>query len=384
MTETTVSPFEELSLESLRRRRSVKWRMYDPDVLPLWVAEMDTPLAPPIQSALNDAVALGDTGYAIEGDLPAAFVGFAARRYGWTVDGEAPRLVADVMTGVRIALGACTDVGDRVVISTPVYPPFFEALHALDRVIVSSPLAYDVEAGHSLDLDRLERDFADGASAYLLCHPHNPTGIVFDRAGLAAIADLAERYGVTVIADEIHAPLTDPAIRHVPFASLDHPVAAASFTCVAASKAWNLPGLKAALLVPGSLADTSAFPEELWAGAGLFGVIAAEAAFREGEEWLDLIRAGIVERKRLLSELLADRLPDARYREPAGTYLAWIDMRAYGMDDPATFLAERGRVALYSGTKFGSEGAGFVRLNLATSKSIIIEAVDRMAAVLKS
>lgn len=382
MTDDDTSPFEELSLDQLRRRRSVKWRMYAPDVLPLWVAEMDTPLAPPIRRALESALALGDTGYAYTGGFAAAFAGFAGRRYGWTVDPEAPVLVADVMTGVKAALDVVTKPGDGVVLSTPVYPPFYAALHSLEREIVASPLAETAD-GPALDLNRLERAFASGATAYLMCNPHNPAGFVSSRTELLAIADLAERYGVAVVSDEIHAPLAAPGEIHVPFASLDHPAAARSYTAVAASKAWNLPGLKAALLVPGPDADTSAFDEELWVGSGLFGVIAGEAAFNDGESWLDRVRDGIVERGRLLGDLLAEHLPAARYTPPRGTYLAWIDLRAYAADgEPADRVLAEGRIALYAGPKFGPEGAGFARFNLATSKAVITEAVHTMGRVL--
>ncbi|MGH8794325.1 MAG: MalY/PatB family protein [Stackebrandtia sp.] len=382
MTDACESPFEELSLDRLRRRTSAKWRWYAPDVLPLWVAEMDTPLAPSVARALRDAVDLGDTGYALDGDFPSAFAGFARRRYDWDVPQTAPRLTADVMTGLAAALEAVTDPGDAVVISTPIYPPFYTCLERLKLRAVSSPLRHTPD-GFGLDLNRLERDFASGARAYLMCNPHNPCGLALTREELEAVAALADRHDVTVVSDEIHAPLTVPGRAHIPFASLDSPSAARSFTAVAASKAWNLPGLKAALLVPGAEADVSALPDDMWVGAGLFGVLAGQAAFSEGEEWLDSVRDGIDERRKLLAELLAAQLPRVRYTPPQATYLAWLDFRDCGLDgDPAEVLCERGRVALYSGPRFGPEGTGFARLNLATSRDVIAEAVRRMAKVI--
>ncbi|HZE37912.1 MAG TPA: aminotransferase class I/II-fold pyridoxal phosphate-dependent enzyme [Stackebrandtia sp.] len=374
------SPLEELTLDELRRRRSVKWRAYDPDVLPLWVAEMDTPLAPPIRDALATAVALGDTGYANSDGLPSAFAGFAKRRWNWDVDPASVLLCPDVAAGALAALGAIVQPGETVVINTPVYPPFFAWIRQHGLKVAPSPLRRTV-FGYELDLDRLESDFAAGPAAYLLCNPHNPCGVVYEREDLLAIAELAHRYDVRVIADEIHAPLTAPGVPHVPFASLDTEASARGFTMVAASKAWNLAGLKAAMLLPGPEADVPRLEEDYAENAGLFGVIASQAAYDHGEEWLDALRRGIADNARLLGDLLFEELTDVGYHEPRGTYLTWLDFTAYDLgDDPAEFLAETGRVALTPGTMFGEEGKGHARLNLATSPEILTEAVYRMAA----
>lgn len=376
------SPFETLGIGQLRERRNLKWSSDEPDVLPLWVAEMDAPLAPPITEALAAAVRRGDTGYAVPGGLPAAFADFALRRYGWRPETTAIGLAGDVMSGVEAALTRLTVPGDTVIVSTPVYPPFFIRIGRLGRKVVSSPLRYD-GSGYRLDLDRLEWGFATGAKIYLLCNPHNPTGLVFSREELTAIGELADRYGVTVVSDEIHAPLTKPGVRHVPFATIPAESASRGYSAHAASKAWNLPGLKTALLVAGPTADRSILDHELSSGAGILGAIAAEAAFTEGEAWLDEVRAGIDQRAGLLAGLLAKRLPEVGYRPPAGTYLAWLDFRAYHAgDDPALTLRHRARVSLYSGPDFGDEGRGFARLTLATSRSILTEAVDRLCRVL--
>lgn len=374
-----IDPLANLKLSELRERTSVKWRMYPPDVLPVFVAEMDADLAPPVASALKVAVERGDTGYPHPGRLPEAFAGFAAERYGWRVDVGAPVLVADVMVGLVAALEAVTEPGDGVVISTPVYPPFFRTLRGMGRRIVSSPLAYDKAAGFSLDLDRLEADFAAGVSAYLLCNPHNPAGLAFSEGELLAIAGLADRYGVRVVCDEIHAPLTMPGVRHVPFGSLDADAAARSFTAVSASKAWNLAGLKAALLVPGPEAEVSGLDPELPDHAGLFGVLASVAAFEEGGVWLDGLRESLSRNGELVAGLMAERLPGVGFVAPRATYLSFLDFRDLGLGvDPAELLLERGRVALVSGPTFGVEGEGFARLNLATSGEILAEAVDRI------
>ncbi|WP_245966649.1 MalY/PatB family protein [Sphaerisporangium album] len=377
-------PLSAYTLDQLRERRSSKWREYPPDVLPVWVAEMDTPLAEPIAAALAEAIRQGDTGYAATGGLPEAFAGFAARRFGWRPDPAAMRLVPDVMAGIVEVLHLVTEPGDRVVVNTPAYPPYFYWLPRIGRPIVENPLVL-TPAGYRLDLAALERDFAAGASAFLLCNPHNPTGLVFGEDDLLAVAGLAGRYGVRVVSDEIHAPLVYPGARHVPFGSLDATAGARSITLASASKAWNLAGLKAALAVPGAEAhaDVARIAPEVADGAGLLGVIASEVAFASGEPWLEELLADLAANRALLGELLAERLPEAGYQPPQATYLAWLDLRALGLgDDPADWLRRRGDVALYPGPKFGAPGRGFARFNFATSPGRVADAVGRMAASL--
>ena len=381
------SPLTELTLDDLRRRRSAKWREYPDDVLPLWLAEMDTPLAPPIRQALAEAVEMGDTGYAAPGDLRAAFSEFARSRFGWAVDPAWVTVIPDVMTGVGALLDLVTAPGDGVVITTPVYPPFFARLSMAGRRIVEAPLAWSYSAGYSLDLDRLATAFAEpSVTACLLSNPHNPTGLVFSRAELLGITSLAERHGVRLLADEIHAPLVYPGAVHTPLLALAPSSEAAARACAlfSASKAWNLPGLKAALLVAGPAAELDISRELLW-GTGLLGVIASSVAFSAGGPWLDSLLAGLDANRMLLASLLASSLPEVGYRPPASTYLAWLDCRTLGLgDDPAAVLLERGRLALSSGPAFGAPGNGFVRLNFATSPSILREAVARFASVVTS
>jgi cysteine-S-conjugate beta-lyase len=380
-----VSPLTELSLADLRRRRSLKWRRYPEDVLPLWVAEMDVPLAPPVRSALADAVELGDTGYAHLDGLADAFVDFAARRFGWAPDPALIRLVPDVMHGIVEVLAVLTAPGDGVLVNTPVYPPFFSFLALAGRRVVESPLALTAD-GYRLDLDRLATDLArPEVHVYLLCNPHNPTGLVLSATELAAVAALAAEYGVRVLVDEIHAPLTYPGVGFVPYLSLPEPGPAVVFT--SASKAWNLAGLKAALAVagPAGAADLDRLPAEVAFGAGLFGVIAAQAAFRHGTPWLDALLAGLDANRRLLGELIAAQLPEVGYHPPDATYLAWLDCTRLGLgDDPSEAFCEHGRVAVNAGPTFGAPGRGYVRVNFATRPDLLVEGVDRLARTVRA
>jgi cystathionine beta-lyase len=375
----TLEAFEALSLDELRRRRSEKWRRYPADVLPAWVAEMDFPLPPPVRAVLLEAVERDDCGYANAGELPAAFVGFAASRFGWTVDAARVRLVADVMSGVAEALRALTDPGDRVVVNPPVYAPFFTMTREVEREVAEAPLGAD----RHLDLDALERAFAAGARAFLLCNPHNPTGTVFTRDELEAVAALSAQHDVLVVSDEVHAPMTMPGAAHTPFLSLGGDAAERGIAIVSASKTWNIAGLKCALLVVGSDrmdAELARVPPHVRYHTGHLGVLASVAAFRDGAGWLESLVVHLDANRRRLSELLHELLPAVRYQPPQAGYLAWLDCRGLGLgDDPAAAFLERGRVALSSGPTFGEQGRGFARLNFGTSSELLAEAVRRMA-----
>jgi cysteine-S-conjugate beta-lyase len=371
-------PLEQLSLEELRGRTSVKWRAYDPDVLPMWVAEMDVPLAPAVVAALTDAVTRGDTGYACGPEYAEAFADVAASRWGWTFSPEHTELVPDVMLGVVEVLKLVTRPGHGVVVNTPVYPPFYWFIEHLDRQVIEAPL----DAEHRIDLEVLEATFArEDVTAFLLCNPHNPTGTVHTGDELRVVAALADRHGVRVVSDEIHAPLVLAGTPFVPYLSL--PEARSGFALLSASKAWNLAGAKAALAVAGerALPDLARLPDEVGHGASHLGVLAHTAALRGGLAWLDALLVGLERNRRLLSALLGSALPEVRYRPGEATYLAWLDVRGLGLgDDPAAVFRERGRVALSSGRDFGSGGAGHVRLNLGTSPALLEEGIRRMVA----
>lgn len=379
------NPLRGLTLEQLRRRTSMKWRTYPQDVLPLWVAEMDVPLAEPVAQAVRDAVALGDTGYPAGTAYAEALAGFARTRWSW--DGlavERTAIVPDVMLGIVEMLKLVSGPGDPVVVNSPVYPPFYQFVGNMDRQVVEAELGADGRIDFEI-LEDVFRRVRRGAArpAYLLCSPHNPTGAVHSAEELADVAALARTYGVRVVADEIHAPLIAAGATFVPYLSV--PGAGSGLSLMSASKAWNLAGLKAAVAVAGPDAadDLARLPEEVGHGPSHVGVIAHTAALRDGGAWLDALLTGLDDNRRLLAGLLAEALPAVRYAPAQATYLAWLDCRALDLPgDPADVFLERGRVALNSGVPFGTGGAGFVRLNLATSPELITEAVRRMAAAL--
>jgi cystathionine beta-lyase len=371
-------------LSRLRERRSVKWRLYDPDILPLWVAEMDVVPAEPIQRAVADAMQLGDTGYPWAADYAEALASFAAERWSWTPDPSTMQIVPDVMLGVVEVLKLLTGPGDAVVVNSPVYPPFFDFVTHLGRRVVEAPLdpAGRIDLG-SLEL-ALTQATRDGArAAYLLCNPQNPTGAVHTPEELTAALELATAFDVRVVADEIHAPVVPTGATFTSVASL--PAGSRAISVMSASKAFNLAGLQAAMAVPGpeAVADLARMPEEVSHGASHLGVIAHRAAYLEGGAWLDALLVGLADNRRLLATLLAEQLPEVGYRVPEGTFLAWLDFSALGLGpDPAAVLRERARVALHPGPGFGHGGNGHARLNFGTSPGIVREAVRRIAAAL--
>ena len=379
-------PFDDVSLELLKRRRSAKWATYPPDVLPAWVAETDFALALPIRETLLEAVSRDDTGYLEASRLGAAFASFAAARFDWEVDPARVMLVPDVMSAVAELLRLLLADGEGYVITPPVYPPFFTVAAEIGRRVVEAPL-HGADGGWRLDLEALESAFAGGARAFLLCHPHNPTGCSYTREELEAVSAIAAEYGATVISDEVHGPMTMPGIRHVPYVSLGEEAAAHGVVISSASKAFNVAGLKCAVIVSGSDEMherlVSGLPKHLPYHTGHFGVLAALAAFEHGGEWLDALVTHLDRNRQALTELLGEHLPQVGYAEPEAGYLAWLDCRELGLgDDPAEVFLERGRVALSPGPAFGEPGRGFARLNIGTSRALVEEAVSRMASAL--
>ncbi len=378
------TPFDQLDLQRLRARTSAKWRYYDEDVLPVWVAEMDAAAAPEIVAAVTAALAEGDTGYPNPQHLYAeAINAFANDRWNWSFDTANTHQVTDVLTGVMEVIRGVAPEG-AIVVTTPVYPPFFSIAEALDRKVVHAPLGPEGR----IDLASLDRAFAEAAAmggrpTLILSNPHNPSGVVHTREELAGVAALARNHGALVVADEIHAPLALPGSQFVPYLSV--PNSEQDFAVFSASKGWNLAGFKAALVVPGSTApDVTAALHRPGNHAGHIAVIAHTAAFNNARPWLDAALAGIDANRKALPGLIAKYVPGATCRLPEGTYLAWIDCTALGLgDDPAKAFHEKGRVALNSGIPFGPGGEGHVRINLATSPEILEEAVKRMGDALQ-
>lgn len=351
----------------------------------MFVAETDFALAEPITAALRTAVEIGDTGYTPpQPGIAEAFVSYAERRWDWTVETRRLRWTGDVMMGVVELLRATVPAGSRVVVNPPVYPPFFDTVREAGAIVEEVPLVDD-GSGWRLDLAGIEAAFASGARALLLCSPHNPTGTVHSPAVLAELAEIAARHGAVVISDEIHGSLAADATPFTPFLAASPLASSVGFVVTSASKAYNLAGLKCAVMVAGDDAHADVLrglPWEVEWRTGLFGALANIAAYApESDAWLDGLRSRLDLNRRLLDELLAEHLPAARYRLPDAGFLAWIDVSAYGWgDDPAPAILDGARVALHHGPYFGSAGRGHVRLNFGCGEDVLREALARIGA----
>ncbi|MFT4163985.1 MAG: aminotransferase class I/II-fold pyridoxal phosphate-dependent enzyme [Microlunatus sp.] len=378
------NPFARHTFADLVGRRTLKWQAYPPDVIPLWVAEMDTDLAEPVRDAVVEAVRRGEVGYPSGRAYPEALARFAGELWDWTIDPDTLRHTTDVITGMTHVAELVTPPDGVLVIATPIYPPFLALPEITRRAVRHVSLT---EAGR-LDLEALAAGFAavraEGRQpTLLLSNPHNPTGVAHTRAELTTLAAIAAEYGVRVISDEIHAPLVYPGAVFTPYLSV--PGTERAYALHSASKTFNLPGLKAGLIVPGTDAIgelTEGLPTMVDMSASTMGILAHAVALNEGRDWLAAHLSGLTANRAVLADLLAEQLPEVRWREPEATYLAWLDCRALGLgDDPAEAFLERGRVALNSGPRFGPGGEGHVRLNFATAPSTLAEAVSRMQAV---
>jgi cystathionine beta-lyase len=374
----------DVDLARLRARRTVKWSLHGPDVLAAWVAEMDFDVAPGVRAALLAAVAREDFGYVAADltDLTTACSDFLLARHGWSVPPARVFPVADVLTGIAGALDAFVPAGAAVVIPTPAYPPFFEIVELTGRPVVAAPLV--ATGGRAtLDLDAIAGALAGSAVAVLLCNPHNPTGRVFTRDELAALAAVVDRHGARVVADEVHAPLVYPGTEHVPYATVSDAAAAHSVTVTSASKAFNLAGLKCAQVIATNHDDA-----RRWRGLRVFevagpmplGIAASVAAYRDGGDWLDALVVYLDGNRRRLGELLAAELPGVGYVAPEATFLAWLDCTALGIGDPARFFLDQASVAVSDGPPFGPGCEQRIRLNFGTSSALLDRVVTAMGA----
>lgn len=377
----------DLTDDEARAALVLKWGMTDPGVIPAWVAEMDYALADVVTHAVVEAVQRGQTSYpAFEtgGELGRAYAGWAARQFDQSVDPERVLPVVDVTAGMRIALDLLSEDAP-VVMPVPAYSPQLEIAAITGRARVD--LVVDVEDDRAgIDLDALDAAFADGARTLILTQPHNPWGHVFTRAELEGIRDVATKHGARVISDEIHAPLVLPGAEHVSYLALegtaDHAV-----SLVAASKAFNTAGLKCAQIVTGDdetrdrLFGAPMARNDSWS---TLGVVASIAAYDHGDAWLAALIERLDQQRTLLGQLLAEHLPLARMRPLEATYLAWLDLRAYGHDDPAAVCLDRGRVRVAPGHDYHPGSGGHVRLNIATSAERLTEIVHRMGTALSA
>ncbi|NQX13805.1 aminotransferase class I/II-fold pyridoxal phosphate-dependent enzyme [Microbacteriaceae bacterium VKM Ac-2855] len=379
--------FDDLTAEQLGTPHSRKWSLH-PGTIGAWVAEMDFGTAPEVTQALHDAIDAGTLGYlapATTALMSRATAAFYAERYGWAIEPSRVHPVSDVIAALEVAIVKYSPSNSAIIVPTPAYMPFLTFLPTLGREVVEVPSAV-VDGRWTLDLEGIEAAFHHGARTLVLCNPHNPTGAVYSRAELEAIAEIVQRHGGRVFSDEIHAPLTFGA-PHIPYASISAAAANHTITATSASKAWNIPGLKTAQLITSNPAD-----EELYQvfgftvvhGASTPGVIANTVAYEQGGPWLDDVVEYLDGNRRALSALLAEHLPEVGYIQPDATYIAWLDCSRLGIDGSvADFFREEAGVALTDGALCGAGYDSYARFIFAMPRPLLERAVRQMGEAVR-
>ena len=372
------------SPEHLKTRHSSKWRRYPSDVLPMHVAEMDYEIAPEIKATLTRMIAESDIGYL--GPVPevaASFAGFTKRHWGWEPDQEQVRIATDVGVGTVEILRTLGKPGDRVLLNSPVYHSFYTWIEEAGMELVDAPLQQS-ESEWIVDLAEIETQFRAGAKFYLLCSPQNPMGKIFTKAELETIAELAALHGVTVISDEIHAPLVYDETQYTPWLNVSSAAREVGVVVTAASKSFNLAGLKASIVVTQSatmqkrLANLQ--PAIHWR-SGILGAFGMATAYQDCDAWLRTAVAHNQQSRDYLLEQLATRLPQVKTWQPNSGYLAWLDVSALKLGThPAEQIIREQRVAFVGGWEHGAAYVPFLRINFACNRSSIDAAIAALEA----
>ena len=369
---------------------SNKWRKFGPDVLPLWVADMDFPSPPAVVAALQARVAHGFFGYLTESpELPAVVAERVTKRYGWRVSPEAVVLIPGVNVANNFACSALAAPGEGLLLQTPAYPPILRATSNLGRVQVRHVLDRDAGGRYVVDPDAFAAAITPSTKAFVLCNPHNPVGRVYTRTELEGMAAACLKRDLWIVADEIHCDLLLDGRTHVPMASLSPEVEQRTITFMAPSKTFNLPGLKCAVAIVPNAALRQRLTTtmgDLMSKPNILGHTAAVAAYREGDEWLEALLRYLAANRDFLGEYVRANLPGVTVAPAEGTYLAWLDCRGARIPggDPYTFFLERARVAFNDGRAFGPGGEGFVRLNFGCPRALLTEGLERMRRALSA
>lgn len=360
----------------------------DPSTIPMFVADMDFACAPAIRAALARVVYQGIYGYTVR---PAgyfdAIAGWYARRYGWELKPEWLLTTPGVVHALNVAVRAYTEPGDAVLILTPVYGPFGQAILGNGRVRADCPLIREGNR-YRIDFAEMERTIVErGVKLFLFCSPHNPIGRVWTREEHERIGAICLRHGVTVIADEIHSDFVFGGHKHLNFAALSPELAEITVTCTAPSKTFNLAGLENSNIFIPNAALREKFAAQMAKGntpaPNIFAYAATVAAYNEGDAWLDELLAYLEQSRDMLVDFFAASLPKARITDLEGTYLVWADLSAYGNHEQVREKLDAARVWLSDDTAFCTQGSGYWRINIATPRAVLREALERMAKELK-
>ena len=371
-----------------RNTDSIMWGLYDEDVLPLWVADMDFTSPPAVIEALQQRVAHGVFGYARESnELKELIVVRMKNLHGWQITTEDIVLLPGVVAAFNLVCQAVAQPGESILIQPPVYPPFFNAPGFAGAHAVFNNINRNTAGEHTLDLDDFEAAIEKDTRSFLLCNPHNPLGRVFTQAELTGMAEICLKHGLVICSDEIHSDLVFEGYRHIPIASLDKEIEANTVTLIAPSKTYNIAGLECSALIctnPELRGRIQAAWRGLLGWVNLMGMTAGAAAYKHGDEWLKQVLHLLQGNRDYLAQYLSENIPGIRMTKPEATYLAWLDCRDLNVSQPpAQFFLEKARVALNNGEDFGEPGRGHVRLNFGCSREILTAALERISRALK-
>lgn len=379
-------PFDSLTEKQLRTRECAKWNHYPEDILPLWVADMDFPIAEPICQALRAHISCHDFGYPPHDGIPGLNEAVQARlagRFGWQVEQADIMQVSGIVPCFYLAALGLSAPGDEIIVQTPAYPPFAASVQETGRTVVENPMR-EVDGRWELDLENLESCITPATRMILFCNPQNPTGRVFRREELEAFAEIVVRHNLWVVSDELHADLVLDG-QHIPLASLNDEIAQRTITLYGPTKAFNIAGLRIGFLITTNarLLERLKSQSGMLVPGNVLAQKAALAAYRSGDDWLDDTLDYLRGNQSALAAFVAEQLPGVSMTKGEGTYLAWLDFRkAVPAAELESFLLEDARVALNLGSDYGEAGTGFVRLNFATSRAVVLEALTRIQGAL--
>ena len=357
------------------------------DVLSLWVADMDFETAPGIQNALIERAKHGIYGYTKpKSDYKETVAGWMKRRHNWNTELDWYVLVPGVVFALSTAVRALTKEGDGILIQRPVYYPFTSVIMENNRMLVNNPLVYE-EGVYKMDLVHFEESIIENnVKLFILCNPHNPVGRVWTKEELTAMGDICLKHNVTVVADEIHSDFIRSGYTHTVFADIKPEFADITVTCTSPSKTFNLAGLQISNIIISNEVLRKAFKKEInrigYDEPALFGVIAGQAAYETGEDWLEELKVYLEENLSFVREFLKNKMPKVTLIELQGTYLIWLDFRAYGLSDKEIedIIVHKARLWFDTGSMFGPEGEGFQRINIATNREYLEKALLALEA----
>lgn len=359
------------------------------DVLPLWIADSDFAVAPFITEAIKKRMEHPVLGYCIRcEEFYQSAIDWVKRRNGWEIKREWMDFSPGVVAGIVFALRAFTREGDGVVIQPPVYPPFARMTELNNRKVLNNALVW-TGGRYEIDFDDLDLKLSQ-AKAFLMSNPHNPSGRVYTREELQRIGDLCVKHDVFIISDEIHSDLVQRPYHHIHIASLSEAIGRQTVTIFAPSKTFNIAGLSTSVSVVTDETTRKRFHaavEQMHIEQGnIFGTVALEAAYKNGDEWLDQFNDYIGKNADYVLDFLTRNIPSIRTFKPEGTFLMWLDFSAWGMtqEELCRFLVEKAKLGMNDGLCFGEEGRGFMRMNIAAPLSVMKEAMDRLLAACKA